>query len=74
MIDQEMEERIHQLEKDAMTGDRSAVLELIDMRRKIHAALETAWDRRYRDGALDGVAASELFDDVTEACKLSDED
>ena len=53
-----LDARIHDLEKRAMTGDRNAVLLIIDIRRKLHAAAIELLDKRYSDGECDGLTLS----------------
>lgn len=53
--------RLHELEKRALTGDRLAVIKLVNLCRRIRADVNQAIDQRYRlDGASDSEALREL--------------
>lgn len=56
----------HALEARAMTGDRSAVLEVVSDLRKYRSAARKLLDLRYLDGAVDGAAMASFESEVCE--------
>lgn len=64
LISEEMKQALHEIDKDALRGDRDAVLVLVSLVREYRAALETAYSRTWGDGTLDGMAAASLWDAV----------
>jgi len=60
------ENRTHELEKDALTGDRQAVMRLVSDYRQIRAKIEWVKNLQYRDGTIDGANAHQFFSEVEE--------
>jgi hypothetical protein len=58
------ESRTHELEKDALTGDRQAVMRLVSDYRLVRAKIEWVKNLQYRDGTIDGVNAHQFFSEV----------
>jgi hypothetical protein len=50
--------KLQRAERDAMCGDRDAVLAVVSGLRQYRAAVETLLAKRYRDGEVDAVAMS----------------
>lgn len=68
-----MSDKINETEKDAMTGDKSAVILIVSSFRKYRKASEDLLSKRYRDGECDAVALidfeyaiKEANEDITE--------
>lgn len=53
-------------ERAAMTGDRSAIVRLVSAVREFRTAAAKLTERRYSDGACDGVAVGEFVNAVEE--------
>lgn len=73
MFEPEEIEKIHELEKAALYGDRLAMTQIVSMFRKLRQASETLLDSRYTDGECDASqlssfdwACKELLDDLPE--------
>lgn len=56
----------HQLEKDALLGDRAAIIQVVSDLRGYRAASAKLLAARYRDGACDGFSMSQFNDAVQE--------
>lgn len=55
------EEELHALEKDAMLGDRNAILRIVSLERKLRQAVKRALDGRWGDGAITSVGSHRLY-------------
>lgn len=60
------ENRTHELEKLAMTGDRQALIQLVSDYRLVRAKIAWVRNLQYRDGTIDGVNAGQFFSEVEE--------
>lgn len=57
---------LQQDERDAMCGDRAAVLRVVSALRGYREAVRSVLSTRYRDGFIDGVAAAALSSSAEE--------
>jgi hypothetical protein len=65
-MDESIENRTHELEKAAMTGDRQALMQLVSDYRLVRAKIEWVKNLWYRDGTIDGANAHQFFSEVEE--------
>ena len=63
--------RTFELEKQAMTGDRNAVIKLVSDYRLVREKIEALKNLQYRDGTIDGANARQFFGEVEDI--LTDE-
>ena len=63
--------RTFELEKQAMTGDRNAVIRLVSDYRLVREKIEALKNLQYRDGTIDGANARQFFGEVEDI--LTDE-
>ena len=68
------ENRTHELEKAALTGDRQAVLQLVLDYRLIREKIEWVKNLQYRDGTIDGANAHQFFGEVKEILAGDEDD
>ena len=53
-----------ELEKQALTGDREAILAIVSDLRRYRAVFKKLIDSRYGDGTIDGATVSMIMSDV----------
>lgn len=53
-----------ELEKQALTGDREAILAIVSDLRRYRAVFKRLIDSRYGDGTVDGATVSMIMSDV----------
>jgi len=53
-----------ELEKQALTGDREAIFEIVSDLRRYRAVFKKFIDSRYGDGTVDGATMSMIMSDV----------
>ena len=58
---------IHEVEKQALIGDRDSIIRIISAFRKLRIASEKLLSLRYRDGECDGVALVQFESDLYES-------
>lgn len=65
---------LQELEKEALCGDRQAVLRVVSSLRRYRAESKKLLDSRYRDGECDSLSLHEFNEEIEEIEKAGEED